>query len=147
MDNGNGTKVLVRSQKGRMLAGVCAGVADYFDMDVTLVRVIVAVVSFITAARASWPTWWLGGSSPRKARRPQSPRTSSARSRTPDQAGRCRAKGRTMEIAATDPIRRASVLSTGQARRSPVGLGALVRGEARKPTDRRAGVPAPGPEG
>ncbi len=31
-----------------MLAGVCAGVADYFDMDVTLVRVIVAVVSVIT---------------------------------------------------------------------------------------------------
>jgi len=48
MDNGNGTKVLVRSQKGRMLAGVCAGVADYFDMDVTLVRVIVGVVSVIT---------------------------------------------------------------------------------------------------
>ena len=48
MDNGNGTKVLVRSQKGRMLAGVCAGVADYFDMDVTLVRVIVAVVSVLT---------------------------------------------------------------------------------------------------
>ena len=48
MDNGNGTKVLVRSQKGRMLAGVCAGVADYFDMDVTLVRVIMAVVCVIT---------------------------------------------------------------------------------------------------
>jgi len=48
MDNGNGAKVLVRSQKGRMLAGVCAGVADYFDMDVTLVRVIVAVISVIT---------------------------------------------------------------------------------------------------
>jgi phage shock protein C len=48
MDNGNGTRVLVRSQKGRMLAGVCAGVAGYFDMDVTLVRVIVAVVSVIT---------------------------------------------------------------------------------------------------
>jgi len=48
MDNGNGAKVLVRSQKGRMLAGVCAGVADYFDMDVTQVRVIVAVISVIT---------------------------------------------------------------------------------------------------
>jgi len=48
MDDGNGTKVLVRSQQGRMLAGVCAGVADYFDTDVTLVRVIVAVVSVIT---------------------------------------------------------------------------------------------------
>jgi phage shock protein C len=48
MNSGNGTKVLVRSRKGRMLAGVCAGVADYFDMDVTLVRVIVAVVCVIT---------------------------------------------------------------------------------------------------
>ncbi len=48
MNNGNGTKVLTRSQKGRMLAGVCAGFADYFSLDVTLVRVIWAVVSVIT---------------------------------------------------------------------------------------------------
>lgn len=48
MNSGNGTKVLARSRKGRMLAGVCAGVADYFGVDVTLVRVIVAVVSVIT---------------------------------------------------------------------------------------------------
>jgi phage shock protein C len=31
-----------------MLAGVCAAVADYFGLDVTLVRVIWAVVSVIT---------------------------------------------------------------------------------------------------
>ena len=43
-----GTKVLARSRKGRMIAGVCAGVADYFGWDVTLVRVVVAVVSIIT---------------------------------------------------------------------------------------------------
>jgi phage shock protein C len=48
MSNGNGSKVLVRSRKGRMLAGVCAGAAEYFGIDVTLVRVIVAVVSVIT---------------------------------------------------------------------------------------------------
>ena len=48
MNSGNGTKVLARSRKGRMLAGVCAGVAGYFGIDVTLVRVIVAVVSVIT---------------------------------------------------------------------------------------------------
>jgi phage shock protein C len=48
MNGGNGTKVLVRSQKGRMVAGICAGAADYFGIDVTLVRVIVAVVSIIT---------------------------------------------------------------------------------------------------
>jgi phage shock protein C len=48
MNGGNGTKALVRDRKGRMLAGVCAGVAQYFGLDVTLVRVIVAVVSVIT---------------------------------------------------------------------------------------------------
>jgi phage shock protein C len=48
MNVGNGTKVLVRSRKGRMVAGVCAGVAEYFGLDVTLVRVIVAIVSVIT---------------------------------------------------------------------------------------------------
>ena len=48
MNGGNGTKVLVRNRKGRMVAGVCAGAADYFGIDVTLVRVIVAVISVIT---------------------------------------------------------------------------------------------------
>lgn len=48
MSSGNGTKVLARSRKGRMVAGVCAGVADYFGIDVTLVRVIVAVIAVIT---------------------------------------------------------------------------------------------------
>ena len=41
----NGTKILVRTRKGRMVAGVCAGLADYFGLDVTLVRVIVAALS------------------------------------------------------------------------------------------------------
>jgi phage shock protein C len=48
MNGGNGTKILVRSQKGRMVAGVCAGIADYYALDVTLIRVIVAVVSVFT---------------------------------------------------------------------------------------------------
>ena len=48
MNGGNGTRVLVRSQKGRMLTGVCAGAAEYFGIDVTLVRVIVAVVCVLT---------------------------------------------------------------------------------------------------
>jgi phage shock protein C len=48
MNSGNGTKILVRSRKGRMIAGVCAGVGDYLGVDVTLVRVIVAVVSVVT---------------------------------------------------------------------------------------------------
>jgi phage shock protein PspC (stress-responsive transcriptional regulator) len=46
--DGNASKALVRSWDGRMLAGVCAGVAGYFGLDVTLVRVIWAVVSVLT---------------------------------------------------------------------------------------------------
>ena len=48
MNGGNGTKILVRSQQGRMVAGVCAGIAGYSGLDVTLVRVIVTVVSVFT---------------------------------------------------------------------------------------------------
>jgi len=48
MNGANGTKILVRSRKDRMVAGICAGIADYYGLDVTLVRVIVAVVSLIT---------------------------------------------------------------------------------------------------
>jgi phage shock protein C len=48
MNSTDGTKVLVRSRKDRMVAGICAGAASYFGWDVTLVRVIVAVGSVIT---------------------------------------------------------------------------------------------------
>ena len=48
MNGGNGTKILARSQKGRMVAGICAGVAGYTGLDVTVVRVIVTVVSVLT---------------------------------------------------------------------------------------------------
>lgn len=48
MNGGTRSKVLVRSREGRMLAGVCAGVANFLGVDVTLVRVIVAVVALIT---------------------------------------------------------------------------------------------------
>jgi phage shock protein C len=48
MNGANGTKILARSQKGRMVAGICAGIAGYAGLDVTLVRVIVAVVSVLT---------------------------------------------------------------------------------------------------
>jgi phage shock protein C len=48
MNSTDGTKVLVRSRNDRIVAGICAGAADYFGWDVTLVRVTVAVVSVIT---------------------------------------------------------------------------------------------------
>jgi len=39
----NSPKRLVRSTNDRKIAGVCAGVADYFDLDPVLVRVLWAV--------------------------------------------------------------------------------------------------------
>jgi phage shock protein PspC (stress-responsive transcriptional regulator) len=48
MYSGSGTKVLVRKRNGRVVAGVCAGLADYFGSDVTLIRVIVAAVALVT---------------------------------------------------------------------------------------------------
>jgi phage shock protein C len=48
MSNGSGGKVLVRSRDNRIIAGVCAGLADYVGMDVNLVRVFVALVAILT---------------------------------------------------------------------------------------------------
>ena len=39
-------KKLMRSGSDKMLGGVCAGVAHYFDMDPTIVRVIWGVLAF-----------------------------------------------------------------------------------------------------
>jgi phage shock protein PspC (stress-responsive transcriptional regulator) len=47
--NGSGGKVLVRRRDNRIIAGVCAGLADYLGIDVNLLRVIVALVSLFTA--------------------------------------------------------------------------------------------------
>jgi len=42
-------KKLFRS-KDRMLGGVCAGVADYFDLDPTLVRIGYVILSLLSVA-------------------------------------------------------------------------------------------------
>jgi phage shock protein C len=45
-----GRPPLRRAYHGRMLAGVAAGIADYFDVDVTLVRVAFAVFALLGGA-------------------------------------------------------------------------------------------------
>jgi phage shock protein PspC (stress-responsive transcriptional regulator) len=45
--NGSG-KVLARRRDNRIIAGVCAGLADYAGIDVNLLRVIVAVASLFS---------------------------------------------------------------------------------------------------
>jgi phage shock protein C len=47
-EGSGGSKVLFRPQAGRMVGGVCAGLANYTGIDVTLMRVIWAVVAIIT---------------------------------------------------------------------------------------------------
>jgi phage shock protein C len=42
-NNGSGGKRLLRPRNGRMLAGVCAGLAAYFGVDVNLVRLAFGV--------------------------------------------------------------------------------------------------------
>jgi phage shock protein PspC (stress-responsive transcriptional regulator) len=46
----SGHRPLRRAYHGRMLAGVAAGIADYFDVDVTIVRVAFAVLAFLGGA-------------------------------------------------------------------------------------------------
>ena len=41
---------LRRAGNGRILAGVCAGIADYLAVDVTIVRVAFAVFTFLGGA-------------------------------------------------------------------------------------------------
>jgi phage shock protein C len=45
-----GRPPLRRAYNGRMLAGVCAGLADYLAIDVTIVRVAFAVFTFLGGA-------------------------------------------------------------------------------------------------
>ena len=42
-------KKLLRSSN-RILGGVCGGIAEYFDVDPTVIRVAYALLSFVSAA-------------------------------------------------------------------------------------------------
>jgi phage shock protein PspC (stress-responsive transcriptional regulator) len=41
----SGTGSLTRPHAGRMVAGVAAGIAEYLDLDVTLVRIVLVVLA------------------------------------------------------------------------------------------------------
>lgn len=43
------TKKLYRS-KDKAIGGVCAGMAEYFNLDVSLVRILYLVISIVSAA-------------------------------------------------------------------------------------------------
>ncbi len=46
----NGTKRLYRAREGRVVAGVCAGLAAYFGIDPTLVRLAFALLTVFGGA-------------------------------------------------------------------------------------------------
>ncbi len=43
-------KRLKRSNKEKMIAGVCGGIAEYFDSDPSMVRIIYVLVSILSVA-------------------------------------------------------------------------------------------------
>lgn len=47
MDTG---RKLTRSSKHKMIAGVCGGLAEYFGLDVTVVRVAYVLISVVSIA-------------------------------------------------------------------------------------------------
>ena len=53
-------KRLVRPRQGRKIAGVCLGFAEYFDIDVTAIRLMWLIASFMTGIRIlSYPIAWI----------------------------------------------------------------------------------------
>ena len=43
------SKILSRPQKEKMIAGVCAGFAEYMNLDISLVRLLFVAITLITA--------------------------------------------------------------------------------------------------
>ncbi|GET28130.1 PspC domain-containing protein [Prolixibacter sp. SD074] len=43
-------KRLIRSRTDRMIAGVCGGLAEYFDLDVSIIRILFVVLTIFTVA-------------------------------------------------------------------------------------------------
>jgi len=54
------TKKLYRSNTDVKLGGVCAGIAEYFDADPTLVRLLWVIVTIFTAGFAGVIAYFIG---------------------------------------------------------------------------------------
>src|SRR5262249_53352740 len=48
----NDQKQLVRPREGRMVAGVCAGIGQFFGIDANIVRIIFAILTVFSAGAA-----------------------------------------------------------------------------------------------
>ena len=53
-------KRLIRPRAGRKIAGVCLGVAEYFDLDVSLVRLVWLLAAVLTGVGLlTYPIAWI----------------------------------------------------------------------------------------
>ncbi|NMC84431.1 MAG: PspC domain-containing protein [Anaerolineaceae bacterium] len=50
----NQPKRLYRSNKDRMLAGICGGLGEYLNVDPTIVRLVAVLGFFVTASAVFW---------------------------------------------------------------------------------------------
>src|SRR5580700_8956451 len=53
MNGTNGQKQLIRPRDGRMVAGVCAGIGQFFGIDANLIRIVFAVLTVFSAGAAA----------------------------------------------------------------------------------------------
>lgn len=81
----NGEPFIVRPREGRMIAGVCAGIAKRLDLDVTLVRVIAVALTLVSGIglAAYLAAWALTPSTDRPAPIHPGGRASRVASRVP----------------------------------------------------------------
>ena len=49
MSDVNGTKKLLRTRDGRLVAGVCSGIGEYLGVDANVIRLIFALITVFTA--------------------------------------------------------------------------------------------------
>jgi phage shock protein PspC (stress-responsive transcriptional regulator) len=53
------TRKLYRSRTDRKLAGVCGGLAQYFNLDATLIRVLFIVLAVLGAGLVIYLAMWI----------------------------------------------------------------------------------------
>ncbi|MBW3561806.1 MAG: PspC domain-containing protein [Actinobacteria bacterium] len=53
------TDRLVRPRRGRVIAGVCAGLADHFGWSRTTVRVLFVIFGFVGAGELAYILLWI----------------------------------------------------------------------------------------
>ena len=51
--NGTNGKQLIRPREGRMIAGVCAGIGQFFGIDANIVRIVFTLLIVLSAGAAA----------------------------------------------------------------------------------------------